>query len=232
MGSYECQCHSGFFLSDNQHTCIHRSNGESGLGRPGTPGRNPLWGWPEWLILRGAPPSTFPPPAHQGCWCFWCFYLETRWGPTWADVTREAVLPSGLGAGCGQEDWGPFSRAPFPSGLEVWPGEWPFLSLCASGSTQDCLLCVHPTASWGWGHRFSWSGAGHPQRPARLHRSQPSPARGGPWCQGSVGRSLGPEQQDCEAGQSGQKPAPACFEERAFLAEGAALVKQTPVGLR
>ncbi|KAK2120962.1 hypothetical protein P7K49_002348 [Saguinus oedipus] len=26
MGSYECQCHSGFFLSDNQHTCIHRSN--------------------------------------------------------------------------------------------------------------------------------------------------------------------------------------------------------------
>lgn len=29
MGSYECQCHSGFFLSDNQHTCIHRSNGES-----------------------------------------------------------------------------------------------------------------------------------------------------------------------------------------------------------
>lgn len=31
MGSYECQCHSGFFLSDNQHTCIHRSNGKYGL---------------------------------------------------------------------------------------------------------------------------------------------------------------------------------------------------------
>ncbi|OBS76969.1 hypothetical protein A6R68_16573 [Neotoma lepida] len=30
MGSYECQCHSGFFLSDNQHTCIHRSNGGRG----------------------------------------------------------------------------------------------------------------------------------------------------------------------------------------------------------
>lgn len=32
LGSYECQCHSGFFLSDNQHTCIHRSNGESTPG--------------------------------------------------------------------------------------------------------------------------------------------------------------------------------------------------------
>lgn len=31
MGSYECQCHSGFFLSDNQHTCIHRSNGKYSL---------------------------------------------------------------------------------------------------------------------------------------------------------------------------------------------------------
>lgn len=29
MGSYECQCTDGFFLSDNQHTCIHRSDGES-----------------------------------------------------------------------------------------------------------------------------------------------------------------------------------------------------------
>lgn len=27
MGSYECQCKEGFFLSDNQHTCIHRSEG-------------------------------------------------------------------------------------------------------------------------------------------------------------------------------------------------------------
>ncbi|KAM3626281.1 uncharacterized protein V6R79_026165 [Siganus canaliculatus] len=25
MGSYECRCKDGFFLSDNQHTCIHRS---------------------------------------------------------------------------------------------------------------------------------------------------------------------------------------------------------------
>ncbi|KAJ8271495.1 hypothetical protein COCON_G00103540 [Conger conger] len=29
MGSYECRCKDGFFLSDNQHTCIHRS--EEGL---------------------------------------------------------------------------------------------------------------------------------------------------------------------------------------------------------
>lgn len=28
MGSYECQCKDGFFLSDNQHTCIHRSDGK------------------------------------------------------------------------------------------------------------------------------------------------------------------------------------------------------------
>lgn len=27
MGSYECRCKEGFFLSDNQHTCIHRSEG-------------------------------------------------------------------------------------------------------------------------------------------------------------------------------------------------------------
>ncbi|XP_058015474.1 signal peptide, CUB and EGF-like domain-containing protein 2 isoform X3 [Ahaetulla prasina] len=25
VGSYECRCNEGFFLSDNQHTCIHRS---------------------------------------------------------------------------------------------------------------------------------------------------------------------------------------------------------------
>lgn len=27
VGSYECRCNDGFFLSDNQHTCIHRSEG-------------------------------------------------------------------------------------------------------------------------------------------------------------------------------------------------------------
>lgn len=31
MGSYECRCKEGFFLSDNQHTCIHRSEGTSTL---------------------------------------------------------------------------------------------------------------------------------------------------------------------------------------------------------
>ena len=35
MGSYECRCKEGFFLSDNQHTCIHRSEGASAL----------LWAW-------------------------------------------------------------------------------------------------------------------------------------------------------------------------------------------
>lgn len=29
MGSYECHCREGFFLSDNQHTCIQRPEGWS-----------------------------------------------------------------------------------------------------------------------------------------------------------------------------------------------------------
>lgn len=37
MGSYECRCHGGFFLSDNQHTCIHRSDGEPCRSPPGAP---------------------------------------------------------------------------------------------------------------------------------------------------------------------------------------------------
>lgn len=28
MGSYECHCREGFFLSDNQHTCIQRPEGQ------------------------------------------------------------------------------------------------------------------------------------------------------------------------------------------------------------
>lgn len=31
MGSYECMCTEGFFLSDNQHTCIHRSDGKTSV---------------------------------------------------------------------------------------------------------------------------------------------------------------------------------------------------------
>uniref|UniRef100_A0A8C9EKE5 Signal peptide, CUB and EGF-like domain-containing protein 3 n=1 Tax=Pavo cristatus TaxID=9049 RepID=A0A8C9EKE5_PAVCR len=37
MGSYECFCREGFFLSDNQHTCIQRPEGQC-------LGRTPLWG--------------------------------------------------------------------------------------------------------------------------------------------------------------------------------------------
>ncbi|KAL0629373.1 Signal peptide, CUB and EGF-like domain-containing protein 2 [Plecturocebus cupreus] len=44
MGSYECCCKEGFFLSDNQHTCIHRSEGTSA----------PLW--------MGAESQLRPPP--------------------------------------------------------------------------------------------------------------------------------------------------------------------------
>lgn len=32
VGSYECLCKEGFFLSDNQHTCIHRSEGTPAPG--------------------------------------------------------------------------------------------------------------------------------------------------------------------------------------------------------
>lgn len=38
MGSYECFCREGFFLSDNQHTCIQRPEGQcSAVPHPGTP---------------------------------------------------------------------------------------------------------------------------------------------------------------------------------------------------
>uniref|UniRef100_A0A8D0RCX1 Signal peptide, CUB and EGF-like domain-containing protein 2 n=1 Tax=Sus scrofa TaxID=9823 RepID=A0A8D0RCX1_PIG len=35
MGSYECRCKEGFFLSDNQHTCIHHSEVTCGHGNGG-----------------------------------------------------------------------------------------------------------------------------------------------------------------------------------------------------
>lgn len=34
MGSYECHCREGFFLSDNQHTCIQRPEGQPPPGGP------------------------------------------------------------------------------------------------------------------------------------------------------------------------------------------------------
>lgn len=36
MGSYECMCTEGFFLSDNQHTCIHRSDGKTSVEKEWT----------------------------------------------------------------------------------------------------------------------------------------------------------------------------------------------------
>lgn len=38
MGSYECFCREGFFLSDNQHTCIQRPEGQCAAS-PAMPGR-------------------------------------------------------------------------------------------------------------------------------------------------------------------------------------------------
>ncbi|XP_042072796.1 signal peptide, CUB and EGF-like domain-containing protein 1 [Haplochromis burtoni] len=37
MGSYECMCTEGFFLSDNQHTCIHRSDGKTSVEKECSP---------------------------------------------------------------------------------------------------------------------------------------------------------------------------------------------------
>lgn len=38
MGSYECHCREGFFLSDNQHTCIQRPEGQPLAGGAGPEG--------------------------------------------------------------------------------------------------------------------------------------------------------------------------------------------------
>ena len=56
MGSYECRCHGGFFLSDNQHTCIHRSNGEPCRSPPGAPPPR----------RAGAPGNRLSAPASRG----------------------------------------------------------------------------------------------------------------------------------------------------------------------
>lgn len=42
MGSYECHCREGFFLSDNQHTCIQRPEGQPLAGAEPCPLRSPL----------------------------------------------------------------------------------------------------------------------------------------------------------------------------------------------
>ena len=121
MGSYECHCREGFFLSDNQHTCIHRSNGEPCRSPPGAPpprragapgnrlsapasrglgvrAGSSGGGWegrfvPLVLGLQGflAAPS-LPPLLRQGCWCPWCFCVAGTWGHRWADAAREATL--------------------------------------------------------------------------------------------------------------------------------------------
>lgn len=44
MGSYECHCREGFFLSDNQHTCIQRPEGQPSAGEGLLPALPPLLG--------------------------------------------------------------------------------------------------------------------------------------------------------------------------------------------
>lgn len=59
MGSYECQCKEGFFLSDNQHTCIHRSIGKfsvckmCSLEKPRSIGKaETVWGLLDFLVFN------------------------------------------------------------------------------------------------------------------------------------------------------------------------------------
>ena len=54
MGSYECHCREGFFLSDNQHTCIQRPEGQplAGAGGPAPNARASL------SICSGALPQS------------------------------------------------------------------------------------------------------------------------------------------------------------------------------
>ncbi|KAG8517933.1 Signal peptide, CUB and EGF-like domain-containing protein 1 [Galemys pyrenaicus] len=82
MGSYECQCHSGFFLSDNQHTCIHRSDGECSCAALAPRRPDPLLGLDSWARAGGGfgrgqrGPLPPPPCCHRGRWC-----SGTRAGP-------------------------------------------------------------------------------------------------------------------------------------------------------
>lgn len=137
LGSYECQCHSGFFLSDNQHTCIHRSNGESATlpTRPTHSSRQPGTG-PQLRVRQEFGGDL------SGCfvlWCWFCvgssqhlpsarspgllgflvFLFGNKAGPHMVHVTRETVFLSGLEAGCG----GPHPSGPLPQeGLEARTG--------------------------------------------------------------------------------------------------------------
>uniref|UniRef100_A0A8D1BKD4 Signal peptide, CUB domain and EGF like domain containing 2 n=1 Tax=Sus scrofa TaxID=9823 RepID=A0A8D1BKD4_PIG len=69
MGSYECRCKEGFFLSDNQHTCIHHSEGTSAL---------PGWGAPLRIPRGVLLPQTQPGERKsQGFMCRFVFLLVT-----------------------------------------------------------------------------------------------------------------------------------------------------------
>lgn len=80
MGSYECRCKEGFFLSDNQHTCIHRSEGTL-----------------DWRV--GGRVSEFPPSCKQDDFSQEAELLESlrSWGQVQnVLLERQALLPSWL----------------------------------------------------------------------------------------------------------------------------------------
>ena len=144
MGSYECQCLSGFFLSDNQHTCIHRSSGESclssaltalplraraapatasphlhsrGLGlRAGSSGGGREGRFvPLVLGLQSfLTVRSLPPLLRQGCWCPWCFVWRGL-GATDGQMPPEKPLCPFWAGGWRWAGRGwPFSLVPFP----------------------------------------------------------------------------------------------------------------------
>lgn len=78
MGSYECQCTHGFFLSDNQHTCIHRSDGKSHTTQ------DVIWIGSN-CGLKTSLPSFKCPLCHK-LWCHGVYYIlfaPNSWSPWW-----------------------------------------------------------------------------------------------------------------------------------------------------
>lgn len=148
MGSYECRCHGGFFLSDSPRTPASTpSDGEPcrptqrapprGAGALGPPLRacipGGLGGQGRELWAAGRPGfvplvlglqgflGSLPPLLRQGCWCLWCFCVAGL-GATDGQMPPEKPLyPSWAGGwAVGRAEFGPSSLVPFPQwGLEV-----------------------------------------------------------------------------------------------------------------
>lgn len=169
LGSYECQCHSGFFLSDNQHTCIHRSNGESPCRCPQAAAHTPLptrrrphaaAHTPATAAGSGAGPRPGQAAPLLLCWHWFCLgppapgrcpltrpvgvsgvFIWRRGGATLGSVGPEKPF-SFLGGGwLWPERAGPVLPVPSPTrGVRPELAEGP-VCLQQSGNIQDCGPC-------------------------------------------------------------------------------------------